>query len=157
MKFRIIYIGKDKKNHHSEAEKLYLKRLKNYVAIELVQLKPEKYSKSLSATEIKAKEAKIFEKELGANSRVILLDENGKQYDSMNFSKFVEQQTNLGGRVVNFVIGGAYGFSDMMKDKYKTKLALSSLTYAHHLARLVLLEQIYRAMTILNNEPYHNS
>ena len=90
MKFRIIYIGKDKKNHHSDAEKLYLKRLKNYVAIELVQLKPEKYSKSLSATEVKAKEAKIFEKELGANSRVILLDENGKQYDSMGFSKFMD-------------------------------------------------------------------
>jgi len=157
LKIRIIYIGKDKKNHHSEAEQLYQKRINNYLPIELVKLKPQKYSQSLSAGEIRSKEEKIFEKELGTDSRVILMDEKGKTYNSMKFSKFIEKQTNLGGRTLSFVIGGAYGFSKSMKQKYPEKIALSSLTFAHHLARMVLLEQIYRAFTILNNEPYHNS
>jgi len=157
MKIRIFYIGKDKKNHQAQAEQLYLDRIKHYMPIEIIQIKPGKYSSSLSASEIKDKEEKLFEKALGTDSRVVLLDEGGKLLDSKKFAKFVETQTSMGGKTINFIIGGAYGFSHSMKQKYKTIISLSPLTFAHHLARVILVEQLYRAMTILNNEPYHNS
>lgn len=84
------------------------------------------------------------------------MDEKGKTYNSMSFSKLMEQQMAASVKNLIFVIGGAYGLGKAVKEKYKRTLRLSDLTFSHHLARTVLLEQIYRAYTILNNEPYHN-
>ena len=157
MKLRIYYIGKDKKNFYSDVEDLYLKRIKNYIQIELVQIKPEKYNKRLSAEEIQKIETQKFNKALGEQKNVILLDEVGKTYSSVNFSDFMQKRMNMGGHNISFIIGGAYGFSKEMKTKYKMIVSLSPLTFAHHLARTVLLEQIYRAFTIIHHEPYHNN
>lgn len=157
MKIKIYYIGKDKKNHHQAAESLYLKRIKNYAAIELVALAPLKLSKSISSKEVKTKEAEYFIKHLKEMDKVYLLDEKGKMYTSEKFAGFIQKNLSSGYRKVAFVIGGAFGFSDGIKKTYPELLRLSDLTFSHHLARTVLLEQIYRGFTILNNEPYHNS
>lgn len=157
MKLKIYYIGHNKKNHHADVEQLYLKRLKNYLPSEIIALSPQKHSSSLSKEEIQAKEAQYFKKHLDPKASVILLDEKGKTYTSKTFSKFMVQEMNSGVKTLAFVIGGAYGFSEGMKKEYRKHLRLSDLTFAHHLARVVLLEQLYRAYTIINNEPYHNS
>lgn len=156
MKIKIYYIGRDKKNHHSEAEALYLKRLKSYVSAEIIAIPPPKFSSSLSGQEIKDQEALLLLKHLGEEKSVFLMDEKGKTYNSMSFSKLMEQQMAASVKNLIFVIGGAYGLGKAVKEKYKQTLRLSDLTFSHHLARTVLLEQIYRAYTILNNEPYHN-
>ena len=157
MKIKVYYIGKSKKNHHSEDEQLYLKRIKNYRPIELIPLPPLKLSNSLSPLEIKIKEAAYFADQIGQNETIVLLDEMGKSFTSKKFALYMEQQMNKGLRCLSFVLGGAYGFSDDFKNKHPQKIRLSDLTFSHHLARTVLLEQIYRSFTILNNEPYHNS
>ncbi len=156
MKIKIYYIGRDKKNHHSEAEALYLKRLKSYIKVEIVAIPPPKLSSSLSGQEVKEIEAELLLKHLGQESAVFLMDERGKSYDSITFSKLIEQQMSASVKNLIFVIGGAYGLGPTLKTKYKRTLKLSDLTFSHHLARTVLLEQVYRAYTILNNEPYHN-
>ncbi len=157
MKFKIYYIGRDKKNHYSEIEQLYLKRINRYLPIEIIQLPAKKYSSSLSRKEIQNLEGQIFKKEMAKESNVILLDEAGKSMTSKKFASFMEHQINRGGQSIAFFIGGAYGFSDKLKSSNATRISLSPLTFAHHLARTVLLEQIYRSFTIINNEPYHNA
>lgn len=157
MKIKLLYIGREKKNFFSDQEALYLTRIKHYLQIELVAIAPLKSIKSLSVAEIQNKEQALFEKHLDKSNMTILLDENGRQYDSTSFSKLLESRMASGIKELNFIIGGAYGFSDNMKEKYKQLISLSKLTFAHHLARVIFLEQIYRALTIMNNEPYHNS
>jgi len=154
LKIRLYYIGKSSKHIYKEAEDLFVKRIKHYCPIELIKLTPLKLSKSLSADEIKTKEAAYFLSKI-KSGRLILLDETGKRFNSKNFAQ--ELQKELGAfSNINFLIGGAYGFSDSIKKKADKLLALSELTFPHHLARVLLLEQIYRAFSILNNEPYHN-
>ena len=157
MKLKIYYIGKSKKNHHSEDELIYIKRIKNYLPIEVIGLPPPKLSKNLSPKEIQEKEGQYYLDNIDPKETLILLDEKGHTYTSVQFAGFVEKQMNKGLRCLSFVLGGAYGFSDSFKQKHPQHLRLSDLTFSHHLARTVLLEQIYRAFTILNNEPYHNS
>lgn len=114
-------------------------------------------SSSFSQQEVQELESLQFQKVLKNESNVLLLDEAGKEMDSIGFSKYMETKIRTGGHSICIVIGGAFGFSSSMKQKYKDIVSLSKLTFAHHLARTVLLEQIYRAFTIMNNEPYHNS
>jgi len=157
LKLKIYYIGRDKKNHYSEIEQLYLKRIKRYLPIEIIQLPTKKYSSSLSQKEIQNLESKIFEKVMAKESKVILLDESGKSMTSEKFASYLENQVSLGGHSIAFIIGGAYGFAKKIKSSNATLISLSPLTFAHHLARTVLLEQVYRSFTIINNEPYHNA
>ncbi len=157
MKVKVIYIGKEKKNFFSAQEELYLSRIKHYISIELLRIPAPKRSSSLSIDEVKASEEKLFLKHINASAQTILLDEGGKSLNSLGFSKLLEQKMNSGSKELNFIIGGAYGFSREMKKNYSQVISLSPLTFAHHLARLVLLEQIYRGFTIINNEPYHNN
>lgn len=96
-----------------------------------------------------------FLKQISTSDHVILLDENGRTYNSKQFAGSLQKVMNSGVKTLVYVIGGAYGFSTELKDKYRS-VRLSDLTLSHHLARLVLVEQLYRACTIINNEPYHN-
>ena len=127
------------------------------MSIELIKLAPKKISSSHSPQEVQKIESKIFEKALEGIHNIILLDEKGKTMASKPFSKYLQNTINRGGHSIAFVIGGAYGFSAEMKASNRQVISLSELTFAHHLARTVLLEQIYRAFTIINNEPYHNT
>lgn len=157
MKIVIYYIGRDKKNHFTDIEELFLKRLQHYVKVEVKPIKPKKLPKTLAVSEIRKAEAQLLSDHIKKESRVILLDEGGKHHDSVQFSKYLEAKLSGGGNSIALVIGGAYGFSEAFKKQHNNLISLSKMTFAHHLARVVLLEQLYRAFTIINNEPYHNS
>lgn len=155
MKIEIYHIGKKQKNLYSEAESEFEKRLKHYCQFENIHLPPVKNASSLPVSELLKAEASLFESKIKGNGIVILLDESGKQYDSVKFSKKIEQLKMSSSKLI-FIIGGAYGFDPEFKKKATLKLSLSMMTLPHHLARLVFLEQLYRAFTLLNNESYHN-
>lgn len=156
MKIEIYHIGKKQKNLYSDAESEFEKRLKHYCQFENIQLPPIKNASSLPVTELLKAEGALFESKTNGKGPVILLDENGKQYDSLAFSKKIEQLRMSSSKLI-FVIGGAYGFDPDFKKKATMRISLSQMTLPHHLARLVFLEQLYRAFTIINNESYHNA
>lgn len=157
LQIKLIYIGRDSKNHYRDAESLYLKRISRYFKNEIIAIKPGKYSKDHPVDLIQKEEAEKIEKQLSPSDQVVLLDERGQDLDSHRFAKLLDSHKNRSTRHLVFVIGGAYGLQAELKKKYKNHIRLSSLTFPHHLARAVLSEQIYRACSILNNEPYHNN
>lgn len=156
MKISIVYIGRDKKNHHASAIQLFEKRINRYMKLESIQLVPPRYPKTLTTKEIQSKEAELLMDRIQSFDQVMLIDEEGMTYSSLKFADFVQVQMSRGIKNLCLVIGGAYGFAETIKRNYPKRLSLSDLTMSHHLARLVLLEQLYRAFTIINNEPYHN-
>jgi len=147
---KIIAIDKIKKAFFEQAVQEYIKRLRPYAKLEIIELKPESFSQS-SKERAKQIEGEKIEKTLEKinSQNVFLLSENGKEYDSLQFSKFLEKNEE-----VVLVVGGALGFSDEFKNKYQ-KISLSQMTMPHELARVVLLEQIYRAVTIAKGKEYH--
>jgi len=156
MQIDLYYIGKKKKHIYQEAEGLFTKRLKNYCKFNLNPIVPSKYSSALSTVEIKSKEENLVLSKLKAKTRLILLDELGKNYNSIQFAQFNQRQFQISSHLT-FVIGGAFGFSANLKKKADELISLSGMTFPHHLARIVFLEQLYRAFSINNNEPYHNN
>ena len=146
----LITLGKIKQEFFAMAEEEYLKRLKPYAKLEIIELRPESFGPS-DKERAKQIEGEKIEKTLEKinSQNVFLLSENGKEYDSLQFSKFLEKNEE-----VVLVIGGALGFSDGLKNKYQ-KISLSQMTMPHELARVVLLEQIYRAITIAKGKEYH--
>jgi len=156
LKIKIYYIGKDSKNKFSEIEQLYLSRLKHYNKVEVNSLLPVKNASKLNLNDLRKKEESLYSKVITAQDTVFLLDENGKSYDSIAFSNQLQVQLNKGTKNLCFLIGGAFGFSNEFKTKFNNSISLSKLTFPHHLARILLLEQIYRGFSILKNEPYHN-
>jgi 23S rRNA (pseudouridine1915-N3)-methyltransferase len=115
-----------------------------------------KQSKQTSEDEIKKKEGELFLSKLGPSDTVILLDERGKQYSSVDFADFLQSYMNRGLKTLVFVVGGPYGFSEEMYKRANGQLSLSKMTLTHQMIRLFFIEQVYRGMTILKNEPYHH-
>lgn len=150
-----MYIGRDKKNIYADAEKEFVKRIKRYCKFDVLALTPPKLSSSSPRQLFQAKEEALLIEKLPENSHFILLDEKGKEFSSQTFSKFLDITRSKHSKI-NFIVGGAYGFSEEFRNKHKDVISLSKLTFPHHMARLVFLEQLYRGFTILNNEPYHN-
>ncbi len=134
----------------------YENRLKHYVKFELEVIPDLKNTKNLSETEQKEQEGQLILKKLNTSDALILLDENGKHYSSMEFSKYLQKKMNSGLKQLVFVIGGPYGFSETIYQKAQGKISLSKMTFSHQMVRLFVVEQIYRAFTILRNEPYHH-
>ena len=155
MGIQIIYIGRQNKNLYLESEKEFIKRIKRYSRLDLIEIKPLKKASSLPKEELLKQETKLILDKLKQDTALILLDEAGKQFDSRAFAKELQILLNHNSSI-SFVIGGAYGFSDELKSKSLKRISLSSMTFPHHLARIIFLEQLYRAYSILNNEPYHN-
>lgn len=156
MQIRILCIGKTGKAFLEEGEREYLKRLSHYLPVELVILPDIKNAKSLSEEQIKQKEGQQFLEKIGVSDTVILLDERGKQYDSVGFSELLQEHFNRGGKQLFFLIGGPYGFSKEIYNRTNGQLSLSKMTFSHQMIRLFFVEQLYRAMTILKGEPYHH-
>lgn len=156
MKIEIWSIGKTKANYLKAGEDIYLKRLKNYCAVEMKLFKEPKVGKS-SAEQIKKAEAEIFFKQILPDDYIILLDEKGKQTDSSTFASQLQKWFNQGPRRIIFIIGGAWGFDESIMKRSNFELSLSKMTFTHQMVRLIFLEQLYRAFTILKNEPYHNN
>ncbi len=153
--FKLYHISRSKKNFFESAEQIFTKRIRQYASLEVIELKPPKYPKSLAASQIQDLETELLLKHSTYN-KMILLDEKGKHFSSEAFAQYISKLMVQGVKP-DFIIGGAYGFSKGTKQSAKDVISLSTLTFPHHLARLVFLEQLYRAFTILNNEPYHNA
>jgi 23S rRNA (pseudouridine1915-N3)-methyltransferase len=156
VKVKFICIGKTGKSFLEEGESEYLKRLKHYVAVERIEIPDLKNAKKLTFDQIKEQEGKEILAKIQQGDSVILLDEHGKMYSSVQFSQFLQQKFNAGGKAIAFVVGGAYGFSDEVYDAASGKISLSSMTFSHQMVRMIFFEQLYRAMTILKGEPYHH-
>lgn len=154
MKITLLYIGKDKKNFYGDPESLFVTRINHYVSLKVVGIDPGKYSNSISVEEIKKREESLILSKLESNP-FILLDEKGSEYNSISFSKMIQKKMNAHSKLT-FIVGGANGLSDEIKRKSAGIISLSQMTMPHHLARLVFLEQLYRAFTIIQNQPYHN-
>lgn len=156
MTVKLIYIGKTGKSFLIEGEKEYTKRLKRYIKFETVELPDIKNAKKMSSQEVKSKEGIQVLSKLNNEDRVFLLDEKGKEFDSVGLSKFMQKQFNMGGQSIVFVIGGPYGFSEEIYQRATGKVSLSKLTFSHQMIRMFFIEQLYRAMTIIKGEPYHH-
>lgn len=155
MKIKLIYVGKTGKSFLEDGENEYLKRLKRYVPFEIIELPDIKNTKKRSFNEIRYLEAESILSKIQNNDFVILLDEKGQQPTSKGFSEYLQKKFNQAQDIV-FVIGGPYGFDDKMYNRANDKISLSNLTFSHQMIRMFFLEQVYRALTILNNEPYHH-
>ena len=155
MKVKLICIGKTGKDFLVAGENEYINRLKHYVQLERIEIPDIKNAKKLTFQQVIDAEGKEILTKAG-NDKIYLLDERGKTFSSVSFSQFIQQQFNLGGKAIVFVIGGAYGFSDDVYAKASGKISLSTMTFSHQMIRMIFFEQLYRAMTILNNEPYHH-
>ncbi len=156
MKVTFIVVGKTVKSYLIEAEKEYEKRLKHYIRFEEIIIPELKKVSKLTESEIKVKEGKLILSKLSNSDDLVLLDEGGKEYDSVAFSKRMEKFAVSGARNVVFVVGGAYGFSDEVYNRAQQKIALSKMTFSHQMVRMIFKEQLYRAYTILKGEPYHH-
>lgn len=157
MNIKLLAIGKtDNKNLQVLIEE-YTRRLGFYVKFELELIPDIKNVKNLSESEQKIKEGQLILNKLSPTDYLILLDENGKEFSSVGFSEFLQKKMNAGLKTIVFVIGGPYGFSDEVYQKAQGKVSLSQMTFSHQMIRLFVIEQMYRAFTILNNEPYHHN
>lgn len=157
MKIRIVMIGKTREAFIREGFEMYRKRIMKYITLEDWTIPALKNTKKLSPGQVKNAEGKLILKHIKAGEKTILLDETGTRYSSEGFADFIQQHMNSGIKTLNFVIGGAYGFSTEVIQAADAKASLSPMTFSHQIVRLVFMEQLYRAMTILNNEPYHNA
>ncbi len=156
MTIKLIAIGKTDSVSLQDLIKEYENRLKHYVRFELDIIPDIKNVKNLSETQQKEKEGELILKKLNATDVLLLLDENGKQFGSVEFADFLQKKMNSGIKQLVLVIGGPYGFSDAMHTKAQAKISLSKMTFSHQMVRLFIVEQLYRAFTILKNEPYHH-
>lgn len=157
MNVRLINIGKTTIPYLREGELVYEKRLKHYLNFERIDLKEIKTCKNQSNELLKKSEAELLLKMIKPNDIVILLDEKGDHYSSENFSKWLNNKEIRGLKQLIFIIGGAYGFDKSIYDRANEKLSISKMTFSHQMIRLLFLEQLYRAKTILNGEKYHHS
>lgn len=156
MQIKLIAIGKTDNKSLQVLIDDYQKRLRHYIKFEFTIIPDIKNSKNLSQTQQKQKEGELILKQVQTQDILILLDEKGKSQDSVEFSKYLQKQMNSGIKRLVFVIGGPYGFSGDVSNKANEKISLSKMTFSHQMIRLFFVEQLYRAFTILRNEPYHH-
>lgn len=156
MKIRIVCIGKTRKSFLIEGEGEYEKRLKKYIQLERIDIPDLKNASRMTEEQVKSEEGKLILQKLQPNGLTVLLDEKGKKFSSVLFADWIQDQMNRGYKHITFVIGGPYGFSEEVYLAANSKISLSDMTFSHQMVRLFFLEQIYRAYTILNNEPYHH-
>ena len=155
MKICLLTVGKTDTGWVREGLETYTSRLGRYVRFSVKELPELKNASSLSKAQVKDKEGSLILASIGPKDMVILLDEHGKEYTSVEFAKEVERFTASGKNIV-FVIGGAYGFSDEVYNRSDGKVSLSKMTFPHQMVRTVFTEQLYRAFTIIKGEPYHH-
>ncbi|OFY85484.1 MAG: 23S rRNA (pseudouridine(1915)-N(3))-methyltransferase RlmH [Bacteroidetes bacterium RIFCSPLOWO2_12_FULL_35_15] len=156
MKITLLLNGKTEDDYIIKGFATYEQRLKHYISFETIVIPALKNTKALSIEQQKQKEGEMIFKQIQNSDKLILLDENGKEYNSVSFSEFIQQQMNSGIKNIVFVVGGPYGFSEEIYKRANGKISLSKMTFSHQMVRLFFVEQLYRAMTILKNEPYHH-
>lgn len=156
MKIKLLAIGKTDDKNLSALIGIYQKRLNHYINFDLETIPDVKRAKNLSPKQQKEKEGKLILSQVSASDVLIVLDEKGRQFTSVEFSDYLQKKMNGSIKQLVFVIGGPYGFSDAVYQKAQGKIALSKMTFSHQMVRLFFVEQLYRGFTILRNESYHN-
>ena len=156
MKIKLLSIGKTEENYLKEGIETYIKKIEHYFPFEYEELPALKQTKKLNFLEQKKREGDILLKKITASDFVILLDEKGKHYSSIEFSEFLQQRMMQNCKQIIFVIGGAYGFSDAVYQRKNHAVSLSPMTFSHQMVRLIFVEQLYRGASILKHEPYHH-
>ena len=154
MNIKLIVIGETNSKDLKQLINLYTAKLKFYINFELIILKDQK-SKLQKNIQIKKEGEKIISV-LKKNDFIVILDETGQHKSSLEFSEFIQKKLNSGMKTLTFIIGGPYGFSEKIKSLSNQQLSLSKMTFSHEMVRLFFTEQLYRAFSILNNEPYHH-
>lgn len=155
MKVTLLVVGKTTDSHIDALIQEYQKRLTHYLPFALQVIPELKNTKALSLEQQKQAEGDLILKAVTANTDLILLDEHGKEFRSIEFADYLQKRMSSGRDVV-FVVGGPYGFADTVYQRANGKISLSKMTFSHQMVRLFFVEQSYRAMTILRGEPYHH-
>jgi 23S rRNA (pseudouridine1915-N3)-methyltransferase len=156
MKIKLLVVGKTSNSHLSSLINDYSKRINHYMKFEIIMINNVKLKK-INPLELKKIEGNSLLKKINKKDLVFLLDEKGDSYSSIQFSELIEKKTITKSKDLIFVIGGAYGFSSDLYDRCNSKISFSKMTTSHQLIRLFVAEQLYRAFTIINNNPYHNN
>ena len=156
MKIELAVIGKTSIGYLKQGIDEYIKRLKHYVPFEIKYIDDIKNTKNISEDQQKQTEGAKILSLLDKSDFVVLLDEHGKEYTSMQYSSYIQKRMLSVAKKVVFVIGGPYGFSQEMYDRANDKISFSKMTFNHEMIRLISTEQLYRAYTIINHEPYHH-
>ncbi len=156
MKIKLLVIGKTDDKHLLQLISTYQNRLKHYIKFELEIIPDIKNVKNLSELQQKEKEGQLILQKLQSSDQLILLDEKGKEFRSVEFANWLQKKMNSGIKQLVLVIGGPYGFSDTVYKKASGKISLSKMTFSHQMVRLFVVEQLYRGFSILRNEPYHH-
>ncbi|MCB0409785.1 MAG: 23S rRNA (pseudouridine(1915)-N(3))-methyltransferase RlmH [Flavobacteriales bacterium] len=155
MKIKLIVVGNTDESYLQKGQEKYLNKLKHYISFEMIVLKDVKVGKKNDVKIQKQEEGKMILSKISASDIVILLDENGDEYNSVKFSSFLQKRLNSGNDII-FVIGGPFGFSEEMYYRANFQLSLSKMTFSHQMVRLFFVEQLYRAFSILKGEKYHH-
>lgn len=155
MKTVLILVGKTTDKNFAASINDYVIRIGHYMPMDIVIIPELKNTKSLSEEEQKRMEGELIKKQLQPTDDVVLLDERGDEFRSLEFAKWIERKRNTARRLV-FVVGGPYGFSDEIYSRANSQISLSRMTFSHQMVRLIFVEQIYRACTIIKGEPYHH-
>ena len=156
MKTILLAVGRTVENYYISAINEYVARTKHYIPFD-VEIIPElKNTKNLTAEQQKEKEADLILKSLQPGDTVVLLDEHGREFRSVDFATWMERKLRTTGKRLVFIIGGPYGFSPRIYQVAQEKISLSKMTFSHQMIRMIFVEQVYRAMTILRGEPYHH-
>ena len=156
MKIELAVIGKTSIGYLKQGIDEYIKRLKHYVPFEIKYIDDIKNTKNISEDQQKQTEGAKILSLLDKSDFVVLLDEHGKEYTSMQYSSYIQKRMLSRVKKVVFVIGGPYGFSQEVYDRANDKISFSKMTFNHEMIRLIFTEQLYRAYTIINHEPYHH-
>ena len=155
MKITLLVVGKTTDSRLSSLMEEYISRLKHYVPFELVVVPDLKNTKALSEEQIKTAEGEAILRYLTPSMDVVLLDEHGREYRSIEYAEWLQKKMGSG-KDLTLVIGGPYGFSEAVYARADGKVSFSKMTFSHQMIRLMAIEQIYRGMTILRGEPYHH-
>lgn len=156
MKVTLLVVGKTVEKHFITAIDDYLTRAKRYIPVEINVIPELKNTKNLTAEVQKEKEGELILKNLQDGDYIVLLDEGGKEFTSMQFAEYMRHKMNVVNKRLVFIIGGPYGFSPKVYSRANEKLSLSRMTFSHQMIRAIFMEQLYRAMSILNGSPYHH-
>jgi 23S rRNA (pseudouridine1915-N3)-methyltransferase len=156
MKIKLLQIGKTTESYLLEGIALYEKRLQAFTSFSCETVASLKDASSLSILQVKQREGELILAKIKPDDFLVLLDENGRTFDSVEFARQIEQLQVQSTRQLVFVVGGAFGFSEEVYRRARMKIALSEMTFSHQLVRLIFMEQLYRAFTIINKHPYHH-
>lgn len=156
MKISLLFVGRTAQPYLAEGIDEYTLRMRLFIGFEIITLQIPKKWNALGTEQRKENEGRLIVEQMGRHDHCILLDERGKKFDSKGFAKYLQERMNRSTKRLLFIVGGPWGFSQEVKNSAQMLLSLSPMTFSHQLIRLVFMEQLYRAYTIINNQPYHN-